>query len=124
MPDAHRIHHDLHEVSKLIPDPGDGQTIYVTEDLQMCEMESGATGETRTLDDPKKSGIRVILRLKTDGGGDIAVTASNGFNVTGQQEANFQDASDLLSLISVETTTAGTFRWEIMEGNVGSVSLA
>lgn len=120
MGSMHRIHHDLYRGEKLIPDPGDALTITVTEDLQMCEMVSVAA-ETRTLADPTKAGIRFVLRLLTDGG-DITVTAANGFNSTPDTVATFADAGDLLSLVSVATSTA--FRWEIMEGNIGSVSLA
>jgi len=120
--DPHRIHHDLFLADHLLPDPGDAGTIRPTRDLEMCEMVSGAASETRTLDNPTKTGIRFVLRLKTDGGGDVVVTAANGFNVDGETTATFADASDLLSLISV-THTSG-YRWEVMEGNVGSVALA
>ncbi len=46
--------------------------------------------------------------------GDIVVTTPNGFNNAGESKATFNDASDLLNLISVETATPGTFRWQIM----------
>lgn len=116
---SHRIHHDLYRVSKSMPDPGDGGTIRVSEDLQICEMVSTTT-ETRTLAAPTKAGIRFVLRLMTDGG-NVVVTAAEGLNVAGETEATFADASDLLSLISVSTSTG--YRWEIAEGNV-SVTLA
>lgn len=109
---SHRVHTDLYRVPKSMPDPGNGKTIRVTEDLQICEMVSAAA-ETRTLAAPTKSGIRFVLRLMTDGG-DIVVTTLNGFNHAGESKATFNDASDLLNLISVETATLGTFRWQIM----------
>ena len=120
---SHRIHSDLYRVPKDMADPGDGGTIRVSEDLQICEMVSAAA-ETRTLAAPTKPGIRLTLRLMTDGG-DVVVTAENGFNVDGDTDATFADASDLLSLISVEHEAGPpkTYRWEVMEGNVG-VSLA
>lgn len=118
--DPHNIHHFLYRADKGMPDPGNAGTIRVTEDLQICEMVS-TTAETRTLANPTKSGIRFVLRLMTDGG-DVVVTAANGFNAAGNTVATFADASDLLSLISVQHTTG--YRWEIAEGNVGSVSLA
>lgn len=110
--DPHRIHRDLYESDHSLTDPGNAGTIRVTEDLQICEMVSVAA-ETRTLAAPTKSGIRLVLRLKTDGG-DVVVTASNGFNNAGESKATFNDASDLLNLLSVETATPGTFRWQIM----------
>ena len=109
---SHRIHSDLYRVPKSMIDPGDAGTIRVTEDLQILEMVS-ATAETRTLAAPTKSGIRFALRLMTDGG-DVVVTTPNGFNNAGENKATFGDASDMLNLISVETATLGTFRWQIM----------
>lgn len=112
MPSQHRVHAALYQADKVLSDPGDGKTIRVKEDLQICEMVSVAA-ETRALAAPTKSGIRFVLRLKTDGG-DIVVTTPNGFNHAGESKATFNDASDLLSLVSVETATRGTFRWQIM----------
>ncbi len=116
MANGHRIHSDLYHADKILPDPGDGKTITVREDLQICEMVSIAA-ETRTLRDPSKSGVRFVLRMKTDGG-DIVVTATNGFAVVGstgfiRTKATFNDASDLLSLISVKVSP-GVYRWQIM----------
>ena len=108
---SHRVHHDLYSASKGLQDPGDAGTIRVTKDLQICEMTTGGSGETRTLANPTKAGIRFVLRLLTDGGGDAVVTAENGLNVTGNDTATFGDAGDLLSLISVSTSSA--FRWEV-----------
>lgn len=112
MPSQHRVHAALFQADKILKDPGDGKTIVVREDLQICEMVSVAA-ETRILANPTKPGIRFVLRMMTDGG-DIVVTASNGFNNAGENKATFDDASDLLSLLSVETATRGTFRWQIM----------
>ena len=116
---SHRIHHDLYAAPKIMADPGNAKTIRVTQDLQICEMVSAAS-ETRTLANPTKAGIRFVLRLLTDGG-DVAVTAANGLNVTGNTVATFEEASDLLSLISVSTSSG--FRWQI-DVNVGAVALS
>jgi hypothetical protein len=121
---ASRLHHDLYKGPKLHTDPGNGKAIIVNEDLQICEMVSGASGETRTLPRPSKSGIRLVLRMKTDGGGDIVITATGGFNVAGETQATFADASDFLSLISVTVSGDGPSavrRWEALEGNLGTV---
>ena len=123
---GHRIHHDLYLGPKTLDDPGDGNDIRATEDLSICEMVSTGT-ETRTLLAPTKPGIRLTIRMYTDGG-DIVVTAAEGFNRDLETDATFADAGDILSLISVtlaraSSTSAPTYRWEILEGNVG-VSLA
>lgn len=117
---SHRIHHDLYKGPKIHTDPGNGGIIRADADLQICEMVTGGSNETRTLANPTKPGIRFVLRLKTDGGGDAVVTAPAGLNVALETQATFADASDFLSLISV-TISAGSHRWETLEGNVGTV---
>ena len=79
---ASRLHHDLYKGPKRLKDPGDGGIIRPTADLQICEMVTGSSGETRTLTAPSKAGIRFILRLLTDGGGDAVVTAAAGLDVS------------------------------------------
>ena len=116
---SHRVHHDLYRASKKLADPGDGGTIRPIQDLQICEMVTGGA-ETRTLSNPTKAGIRFVLRLLTDGG-DAVVTAANGLNVAGNTVATFEDAGDLLSLVSVTHTTG--YRWQI-DVNTGAVSLS
>jgi hypothetical protein len=117
--DPHNIHRHLYEAEHLLRDPGNGGTIRVNGDLLICEMVSAAA-ETRALVAPTKPGIRFALRLMTDGG-DVVVTAENGFNSVGDTVARFAEASDLLSLISVEYAAGPpkTFRWELEDGNTG-----
>jgi hypothetical protein len=115
-----RLHHDLYRGPKLLKDPGNAGIIRANADLQICELVSGASGETRTLATPTKPGIRLVLRLKTDGGGDVVITAAAGLNVALETQATFADASDFLSLISV-TISGTSHRWEVLEGNVGTV---
>jgi len=117
--DPHNIHKNLYDAEHAMPDPGNGGTIRVTEDLQILEMVS-AGAETRTIAAPTKPGLRFVLRLMTDGG-DVVVTAAEGLNPDGDTVATFADASDILQLMSVSTATG--FRWEVTEGNVG-VSIA
>ena len=118
---AHRIHHWLYMGSKVLSDPGDAGRIEVNKDLQVCEMVTvTGGGETRTLANPTKPGLRLTLRLLTDGG-DSVVASSNGLNVTGNNQATFADAGQQLEMVSVTHTTG--YRWEILT-NTGSVSLA
>lgn len=115
MTSPHRIHHLLYRGPKVLADPGDGGVITVSGDLQICEMTSTTT-ETRTLSNPTKAGIRLVLRLYSDGG-DIVVGASNGFNTALALHATFADAGDMLSLISVTTSTG--YRWQTLDGITG-----
>lgn len=117
-----RIHHDLYDGPKSLADPGNAGTIRASEDLSICELVSTTT-ETRTLADPTKPGIRLVLRMLTDGG-DIIVHAANGLNVQLETDATFADAGDTLELISVtkvrgEPLSAGTHRWQVLDGNIG-----
>jgi hypothetical protein len=116
---AHRILNTVKDADHALKDPGAGGRIVVEKDLQLCELVTAAA-EARTLANPTKAGIRLTIRMKTDGG-DATVTASNGLNVTGNTTATFADVGDLLELISVSHTTG--FRWEILV-NTGSVALA
>lgn len=109
----HRILHDLYIGPKLLTDPGNAAIIRPSADLQICEMVSGASAESRTLANPTKPGIRFTLRLLTDGGGNVDVYAENGLNTQLETNAVFADAGDHLSLISV-TKSAGVYRWEAL----------
>lgn len=123
MPQPSNIHHHLYRGPKYITDPGNGGTIRVTKDLQICEMTSTEIGgETRILANPDRAGLRFVIRLYEDGG-TVVVTSTNGLNPDLNQEATFADAGDSMSLLSV-TASATTFRWDQLDGNVGSVSLA
>lgn len=115
----HRIHSDLHRVPKSMVDPGNAGTIQVAEDLQILEVVTTGA-ETRTLANPTKQGIRFTLRLLTHGG-NLVVTASNGLNSSGNTQATFDAASEMLVLISVQY--ASGYRWDVLH-NVGSVGLA
>lgn len=124
---SHRILHDLYEAPKLLADPGNGGTIRPNEDLQICELVSTGADETRVLANPTKPGVRLVIRMLTDGG-DIVMSAENGLNTSLEVSATFADADDMLSLISVTKTagsppSAGTYRWQTLDGNIG-VTLA
>ena len=122
---AHRVLKTLYEAFTagigpgILADPGNAGTIRPTMNFQICEMVS-AEGETRTLINPSRPGIRFLVRMKTDGG-DITLTSTNGLNVAGNTAAVFADVGDQVELVSV-THTSG-YRWEILV-NTGSVSLS
>ena len=121
------IHHNLYRGPKTLDDPGTGNTIRATEDLSICELVSVGADETRTLANPTKPGIRLTMRMLTDGG-DVVVSVANGVNVALETNVTFADAGDFLSLISVTKTaksplSAATHRWQILDGNIG-VTLA
>lgn len=110
----HRIHHDLYRGPKILKDPGNAGIIRFNQDLQVCELVTGASGETRTLANPTKPGIRAHIRLLTDGGGDAVITAPNGLNAALDTVATLGDAGDFLELISVTLVANTSYRWEAL----------
>ena len=124
---SHRILKDLYGAPKSLADPGDAGTIQPNADLSICELVSTGA-ETRVLANPTKPGIRLVVRMLTDGG-DVVMSVENGVNVALETSVTFADAGDMLSLISVTKTagnppSAATYRWQVLDGNIGSVALA
>lgn len=118
---GHRAAHDMAKAPLQLTDGGDASIIGIDRFGGIVELET-AGAETRTLADPIGGGLMATVRMRVDGG-DCTVTATNGLNVAGNTTAVFADVGDLLHMVSVETATAGTFRWEILT-NTGSVALS
>lgn len=116
---ARRILNAIRDADHVLNDPGAGGLIDPFGDLQICELTTSAA-ESRTLANPTKAGIRLTLRMKTDGG-DCTITVGNGVNVDGDTQAVFANVGDQLELISVSTETG--FRWEVLV-NTGPAALS
>jgi hypothetical protein len=84
-------------------------------------MVTGASGETRTVADPLKAGLVLILTHKTDGGGDAVVTFSTACNQTGNNTATFADAGDIQVLVSVANGTSG-YMWREVANDGAALS--
>jgi len=117
---AHNMLHEMVLAPHEMPDPGDAGVIAVDRQLAIMELVTAAA-ETRTLAAPTRPGLRLCLRMKTDGG-DCVVTAAAGLNVAVNTTATLADVGDLLDLVAV-SAAAGGYRWEILV-NTGSVALA
>jgi hypothetical protein len=109
---THRVLHSLYSAPFLIDDPGNGSTIVVDRDRAEVPMKSGSSGETRTLPVPTKAGLECKLVLDTDGGGDITVTVTSGYNQAGSTTIVFGDAGDWVKFGSVRIGT--DFRWRVL----------
>ncbi len=102
----HRTRADFSQADWTIPDVGDAGALPngVTGIVEL--VTSGA--ETRTLAAPTKSGLRLTLAFKTDGG-DCVITCSTGLNVTGNDTITFDTAGEMVELLSVPSDS--NFRW-------------
>lgn len=109
---AHRVRHDLLLSDARIDDPGDKKTIQIKQWGQVCLLTSSASAETRTLARPTKVGTRGTVFLEVDGGGDITLTVTGGYNQAGDTTITLADAGDYVTFESVEVGT--TKRWQIM----------
>jgi hypothetical protein len=90
----------------ILPDPGNGGTIQVPLDGATCVMKSGASGETRILNNAEATnsvasglpaGTEVSLLLGTHGGGNVVITCQDtidGSNFT----ITFNSAGDYVKL--------------------------
>lgn len=118
---AHNVLEQIANADWERPDPGDAGILDVPHQA-IFSLVSGASGETRTLGEPTKAGLRCSLCMKTDGGGDIAVTVANSGTVDGSNGTmTFADAGDILVLESFRV--GASFVWRIIV-NIGSVGLS
>lgn len=88
---AHNAKFDLHSDVDLYPDPGTAGTITVDRSPCNVLLTSGAGAETRTLARPTAVAARAKLVFKTDGGGDITLTVTGGYNEDGDTTLVFSD---------------------------------
>jgi len=117
----HRTRSDFSEVDWTLPDPGDAGAL-PTNQTGIVELVSAAS-ETRTLAAPTKSGLRLTLAFKTDGG-DCVVTCATTVNVTANNTITFDTAGEMIELVSVPS--GANFRWRALsclpEGDTASLS--
>lgn len=126
---AHNVLQEIYKAEHRLLDPGNGNAIVVLDkDLAYVPLvTTDASGETRTLDDPLKGGISLMLQMKTDksGTGNCVVTADNVVDVAGNTIMTFDDEGDYIKLESIEIDD-DTFRWRVIsyDGATGVTTLA
>jgi len=111
------LHDDYHA---RINDPGDAGDISVDRNLFIVELTSGSSDETRTLKDPTAPGVFGVIQLKTDGGGNITVTADSAMDAAGTTSFVLRDANDKIPVYSIEDGSE-TFAWQFFPGHESSV---
>lgn len=115
---AHNLLYNSYLADHTQSDPGDGGSIQADRDHGLVLLESGSSGETRTLKDPLKAGIMLSICLETDGGGNVVVTAETAINQTGNNTITLADAFDTILLLSIPDGSGG-YKWKIL-GNDGA----
>jgi hypothetical protein len=115
--------YQLFKSDYLRPDPGDAATINVDRQLSMFPLVSGASGETRTLARPTKAGMIATVLLDTDGGGDVTMTVTGGYNADADTSIVLGDAGDFVTFLSVKI--GAYFYWRVLaqEGTTAAVEV-
>ena len=112
---GHNALHQQFDSDYVMLDPGNGKALVVDRDRGMVELVTAAA-ETRTLEDPQRSGVQLALTLKTDGG-NCVITAATAINAAGNTIMTFDNPGDTILLLSIPDGTSG-YKWKVM-GNDG-----
>jgi len=123
---AHRTLNDLFRAFDTVGpgrlnDPGDAGTITVGMWGQICSLTSGASAETRTLTQATKPGVMCAVALDTDGGGNVTLTVTGGYNSDADTTLVLADAGDYAVFYSIEVGTSFYWRLIAQEGTSSSV---
>jgi len=118
---GHNTPFHMYQGPLLVGDPGNAGTIVIDRYGAVVPLVSGSSGETRTLAVPTKAGILSTLVFDTDGGGDIIVTVTNGYNYDGDEPITFSDAGDYVTFMSVKIGSNYRWRGIAEEGTTAAV---
>ena len=106
----------------ILKDPGSSGTIKVDQRFfSHCQLVTGASGETRTLDDPAYAGQQLTLSQKTHGGGTAVVTGSSPINSAGNTIATFSAIGQLVKFEGVEDG-ADNLEWRVIVADGAALS--
>jgi hypothetical protein len=119
--DAHNALQQLYKSPYSILDPGDAGVIAPDRQFGICSLVTGASGETRTLIQPLKEGLVCTMSLDTDGGGDVVVTVTGGYNADADTAITLGDAGDFVALLSVKAGTS--YYWRVLAQEGTNVAL-
>ncbi len=118
---AHNIAKHLFRATEY-PDPGASGTVTVDRNPCFVSLVSAAA-ETRTLAHPTRTGGRVFLLMKTDGG-DITLTVTGGYNEDGDTTFSFTDAGQFVEFVACYDGT--NYYWRMVSthalGNLSALT--
>lgn len=104
---AHRILFDMLAAEYEVADPGDAGAIQFSQSPAIVPIVT-AGSETRTLANPTKAGMFLLLAFKTDEG-DCTVTTAAAYNDAGDTDIVFTAAGQSILLMSVPVGSG--YRW-------------
>lgn len=102
-------------------DPGDAGVLTLGKSGHVYIIETGGSGETRTIATPAKVGLRIGISFKTDGGGDAVITGAGSetfFDGTSAHTTiTLSTARDYIELLS--TYDGSDIEWVVVS-NAGA----
>lgn len=119
---GHRLQYDSAYSSWVVwPDPGNAGVIAPSSPGAFGHMPLviGTTAETRTLPDPERPGLELVITVKSiGGGGSCVVTGSTKIDTIGDTKLTFNAVDQVAYLISVPYNgNTNKTRWEVLEAD-------
>lgn len=108
----HNILSKLANADHVIPDPGDAGTIAMIHDKAVCNITTGASGETRVVPRADREGLLFTASLDVDGGGDCTLTVTGGYNADADTTVVLGDAGDFVTFLS--TKIGSYIYWRVL----------
>jgi hypothetical protein len=109
---ANNALHKLYKAAYRVPAPTTADTIYVSKQDTCVPVTTAATAFALTLARPLKDNIRCLVLLDTDGGGDLTLTVTGGYNADADTSIVFGDAGDFVQFVSIRCGT--TYYWRVL----------
>lgn len=109
---SHRFFEDWKRAPWKISDPGNAAALPTGKTGMIPLKIAAGVTETNTLGRPVQEGLYLFLVAATVGaGGSRVVTVTGGINMTGDTTITFDAEGETAELVSIPTSTAGTYRW-------------
>jgi hypothetical protein len=102
----------LYKAGYRVPVPTTGDTIYVSKQDTCVPVITGSGAFALTLARPLKDNIRCIVLLDTNGGGNLTLTVTGGYNAEGSTTILFNTAGDFVTFVSIRCGT--TYSWRVL----------
>ena len=100
-------------------DPGDTKAIPVHRGVSV-QLSTGGSLETRTMDGPSFDGQRMLLFLRSHGGGNCEITSTVAINAAGNTKITFTAAGQVVELVGIND--GGTPRWHTASNDGATLS--